>query len=47
MKIFAVPPWRVVVVGDDHAGMNIHTARARNTSRIGPAGPAAAAAPAG
>ena len=28
------PPSRVVVVGDDQAGANIHTARARNTSRI-------------
>jgi hypothetical protein len=27
------PPPRVVVVGYDHAGANIHTARARNTTR--------------
>jgi hypothetical protein len=27
------PPPRVVVVGDDHAGANIHRARPRNTTR--------------
>ena len=33
------PPSRVVVVGDDQAGANIHTARARNTSRTSARGP--------
>ena len=33
------PPSRVLVVGDDHAGANIHMARPQNTSRTTGSGP--------